>query len=259
MKNELGGLFAALSTFTIIPMPAFHLNEKSYGRSLVWLPAAGVAIGSVWSIGAWLCLLMQRSGVTPILCAAITAAIPIFMSGFIHLDGFMDCCDALLSRRSKEDMLRILKDPGCGAFAVISVLATGTLYFASVYSILNLKMGLALMFAIPIISRCFVVASLLSAPLLQGSSMAAASSAYRKKSDRPIMFILMLIVLITIGIYNGVWAAASLIAALAPAYLACQHCIKKFGGVGGDVGGFTLVIYSASACLFSAVLGGIFA
>ena len=33
----------------------------------------------------------------------------------------MDVCDALLSRRDKQEKLRILKDPHTGAFAVISV------------------------------------------------------------------------------------------------------------------------------------------
>ncbi len=46
--------------------------------------------------------------------------VPIFLTGAIHLDGFMDTCDALASHADREKKLEIMKDPHCGAFAVIA-------------------------------------------------------------------------------------------------------------------------------------------
>ena len=40
----------------------------------------------------------------------------------MHMDGFMDVNDAIMSRRPLEDRLRILKDSTVGAFAVITVM-----------------------------------------------------------------------------------------------------------------------------------------
>lgn len=51
--------------------------------------------------------------------AAVCAAVPWLVTGFMHLDGYMDVCDAVLSRRDLATRQRILKDSHCGAFAVI--------------------------------------------------------------------------------------------------------------------------------------------
>ena len=41
----------------------------------------------------------------------------------LHLDGFMDCCDAFLGGFSRERRLEILRDSHVGAFAVVGVAA----------------------------------------------------------------------------------------------------------------------------------------
>ncbi len=51
--------------------------------------------------------------------AVLLAAAPWLVTGFLHLDGYMDVCDALLSRRDLATRQKILKDSHCGAFAVI--------------------------------------------------------------------------------------------------------------------------------------------
>lgn len=51
--------------------------------------------------------------------AAVCVAAPWLVTGFMHLDGYMDVCDAVLSRRDLATRQRILKDSHCGAFAVI--------------------------------------------------------------------------------------------------------------------------------------------
>ena len=45
------------------------------------------------------------------------------MSGFFHLDGYMDCADAVLSRRDLDTRRKILKDSHVGSFAVVALAA----------------------------------------------------------------------------------------------------------------------------------------
>lgn len=52
---------------------------------------------------------------------------PVWVTGGIHLDGYADTCDALASYGDREKKLEILKDPHCGAFAVIRLCS----YFAA--------------------------------------------------------------------------------------------------------------------------------
>jgi adenosylcobinamide-GDP ribazoletransferase len=58
-------------------------------------------------LAAWL-------GLGAILTGAVGCAIPLIVTGGIHMDGFMDSLDALSSHRPREEMLRILKDSHAG-------------------------------------------------------------------------------------------------------------------------------------------------
>ena len=51
--------------------------------------------------------------------AAGFCLVPVWVTGGIHLDGYADTCDALSSYGDTAKKLEILKDPHCGAFAVI--------------------------------------------------------------------------------------------------------------------------------------------
>ena len=56
--------------------------------------------------------------------------IPVFITGGIHLDGYADTCDALASYAEPAKKQEILKDPHCGAFALIRVCSYFVAYFA---------------------------------------------------------------------------------------------------------------------------------
>ncbi len=61
------------------------------------------------------------------------ALIPVWITGGIHLDGYADTCDALSSYGDREKKLEILKDPHCGAFAVIRLCSYFLAYFCPVH------------------------------------------------------------------------------------------------------------------------------
>mgnify|MGYP003392776405 FL=1 len=49
------------------------------------------------------------------------AVYPYLVTGFLHLDGFMDVTDAVKSWRDLERRREILKDSHVGSFAVINL------------------------------------------------------------------------------------------------------------------------------------------
>ena len=57
--------------------------------------------------------------------------LPYLLTGGIHLDGYMDCCDAIFSRRPLEKKREILKDSHVGSFAVIALAMLFLLSFAA--------------------------------------------------------------------------------------------------------------------------------
>ena len=118
--------------FCAIPTPFAHVWEDSVrSLMLVVFPFVGTVIGAIWA-GAG--VLMSYFGCPHLFAAAILTLLPYWLSGGIHLDGFMDCCDAVFSRRPLEKKREILKDSHVGSFAVMSLsmlLLIGFAAFAS--------------------------------------------------------------------------------------------------------------------------------
>ena len=126
MKRIVRAFFMALGMFTAIPCPFRPWNEEDRGLMLATLPLVGAVLGGLWYA---LSLLAQRW--LPATAPEIVTALPWLLTGLIHLDGFMDTSDALLSWRPLEDRLRILKDAHAGAFAIIAMILLALFSFGA--------------------------------------------------------------------------------------------------------------------------------
>ncbi len=114
----------AFAMFSALPVPQFAWNEKTCGIRSVPSRWGGFG-GALWCLCGALPLPMpprqKRRG---------SALIPVWVTGGIHLDGYADTCDALSSYGDREKKLEILKDPHCGAFAVIRLCSYFAAYLA---------------------------------------------------------------------------------------------------------------------------------
>ena len=102
-------IISAFNFFTLIRIGR-HTDPKeaSYAASVVGL-----------FIGAGLLVIYSfTGGVAPFLMVVWLAVI----TGFLHLDGLADTFDALLSHRSKEKMLEIMKDSRIGAIGAAALI-----------------------------------------------------------------------------------------------------------------------------------------
>lgn len=112
----LRSMIIAFSTYSKIPMPRIQWEEKSMRYSMCFFPVVGLVIG-LCSLGVFYGMAALGFGGTA--RAAVLTALPLLISGGIHMDGFLDTMDAKSSYRSREEKLEILKDPHAGAFAII--------------------------------------------------------------------------------------------------------------------------------------------
>ena len=113
----------AFAMFSAVPVPQFAWNEKNMRYALCAFPLVGLLCGALWCV----------CGVLPLPAPARAAGfclVPVWVTGGIHLDGYADTCDALASYGDREKKLEILKDPHCGAFAVIRLCSYFAAYFA---------------------------------------------------------------------------------------------------------------------------------
>lgn len=101
----------------------------------------GLASWVVYQAGGWLAdrqetLSSGIPGSSNLFLTMLLVLLPIFITGGIHLDGFLDTQDALDSYQPMERRLEILKDSHAGAFAIISC----SVYFfayTGIYSMLT--------------------------------------------------------------------------------------------------------------------------
>ncbi|MDE7122565.1 MAG: adenosylcobinamide-GDP ribazoletransferase, partial [Oscillospiraceae bacterium] len=185
----------------------------------------------------------------------------ILLTGAIHLDGFCDTADALYSRRSQEEKLKILKDPHCGAFAVIAVILIILLQTAGYAEIFE-KSGFdpricGLLTGGFVVSRCLSSISVMSFPCAPTSSLAKTFQEYAASGSRKLLILeLILTEIALIYCFRGL-AVILIFLALLVFFYYDQMQKKEFGGMTGDLAGFFLVICETVWILGTALLGGI--
>ena len=116
MKKLLTGFCMSWGMFCYIPGPK-KWDEEARPYMLAWLPTVGAVMGIIWAaLMAGLNLIFFPATAF----GAIATWLPFVLSGYMHVDGYMDVNDAVMSRGTLEKKRAILKDSRCGTFAIVS-------------------------------------------------------------------------------------------------------------------------------------------
>lgn len=246
MKKLYKSFIMALSMFTILPTPYVEWDDEGVKNMMKFYPIIGLIVGILWSFVYFLLSFFYCSIV---LKSVIIMIVPFIVTGMLHLDGFMDVCDAVLSRRDREEKLRILKDSRTGAFSVISVIILFFLQYGGIYSIVEKNINHYILILIPIISRSAVAYFLLSRTTIKESTLGSYFKKGTNIQDRVIMIICLLIMgIITFASLKCYGILLVLSITLAVTW-AVEKCKKEFGGISGDVAGFALVVGEVTGIL----------
>ncbi|MFH1707030.1 MAG: adenosylcobinamide-GDP ribazoletransferase [Planctomycetota bacterium] len=115
MRKKLDDFVAAVGFLTTLPVRV-RTAWDDRGK-LAWFPVVGVLIGlGLWGVDTLGLHYLTRPG-----RAVFDLVYLVIVSGGLHLDGLADAADGLCSRRSREEMLVIMKDPRTGVFGVVAV------------------------------------------------------------------------------------------------------------------------------------------
>jgi adenosylcobinamide-GDP ribazoletransferase len=114
--NIIQTIAVAFSMFSKVPMPQFTWREENMKYSLVAFPLIGALIGGVLYGVQTLASLLEFP---QIFTGLLLCSLPFWITGGIHLDGYLDTMDAVSSYKSREEKLQILKDPHIGSFGVM--------------------------------------------------------------------------------------------------------------------------------------------
>ena len=140
----------AWGNFCSLPCPLKRWDNRAKSLMLGFLPSVGLIIGLLWAM-IYFALVYLGFPYLPIVF--MVTFLPFALCGFIHLDGFMDCSDAIMSRRPLEERQRILKDSHTGAFAVVSLIFLLLAYYSCVSTAVGVGIDFVNMVMIVVLSR----------------------------------------------------------------------------------------------------------
>ena len=233
MKKYLHAFVMCQSMFCAIPSPQVW-DEKAKDKMLLFLPVVGLEIGALWALLAWFCKLLNLPA---LVVGVILCAYPYMVTGFLHLDGFMDVTDAVKSCRDLQRRREILKDSHVGSFAVIGVVLLMIAQFALLSSAPT-DANFLILICIPAVSRC---CSALAVTGLKPISTSQYADQKKPKSHMIALSIMLCIFLAAGFLLCGKYGFA-LIGCLVGFGLALLRAYRSLDGMNGDIAGFSLTI-----------------
>lgn len=230
--------------FSVIPVGNRVWDEKSMPYVLASFPLVGLVIGVIWYLFTEIIYMI---GFPLYLSVVFVMLVPFLLSGFIHIDGFMDTSDAVFSSVSREKRLEILKDSRSGTFAVVSVIILFLILLPSVYyAYINKDYFIMLVF-IPVISRGLCSIAIYTLKSVSENGMAASLKKGSGLCQILIVISTLLLAIITSFALCKITALAVLFAEILFFALAVLFGYKRLQGICGDLCGFALSISETAA------------
>ena len=246
IKTFLETVSAAFSMFSKLPQPRIEWEKENMRFVMAAFPLVGVAVGALETL--W--LFISRSflpGVIP--GAALLTAIPLLVTGGIHMDGFCDVSDARASYGDAEKKQAILRDPHIGAFAAIRLAVYTLLYFGAAAAFYEHSGSAIMLLLLHVLSRSISGLSVVTLKISAESGLAKTfSSLADKRATGRILAVEAAVCMAALAAAGAFWKGF-------PGFLTAVGCIlavllcrpylarvaeKEFGGLSGDLCGWFL-------------------
>jgi len=234
IKQFLRGFIIALSFFTRLPLPPLQaVSAAEFYRSQNYYPLVGLVIGGI----LWLLYALVHPVFPPLIVGALLLVAELLLTGGLHLDGFMDSMDGLLSAQPRERTLEIMKDSHVGAHAVISLAGLLILKFSLLASLTPQHSEILIL--MPVVSRWFVLFAILYFPYARDKGLGKGFHETPPKTSfvfsgagvllltAYLLQLAGLMVVLFTGVVLGLWL---------------YHVAKRLEGLTGDLYGATIEI-----------------
>jgi adenosylcobinamide-GDP ribazoletransferase len=181
--------------------------------------------------------------------AALLVVVNIWLTGGLHLDGFMDACDGLFGGRDRERKLEIMRDSRVGSFGVLGGVSIILLKFALLASMNLHQLPLAFLLVLPA-ARWAMVLALYIFPAARPAGLGTAVRQVVTTRRIIIATVLVILIAITIGHLIGlcVLGMAMLVAIALGLWVT-----RSLGGLTGDIYGMIAEVAEVG-CLLLLVL-----
>lgn len=148
-------LLVATVFLTRIPLPV-AAEAADVGRAARWFPLVGAGLGVVAALAAT--GMASIPSLPPVLGALLLVGGGAWATGAIHLDGLADTADGFGGGRTRDDVLRIMRDPVIGSFGAIALLLVMGSKVVALATLLERHTAVPVLLVAPTLSRWTIVA-----------------------------------------------------------------------------------------------------
>ncbi|MFW6266507.1 MAG: adenosylcobinamide-GDP ribazoletransferase [Halanaerobiales bacterium] len=245
----------ALTFLTRIPFAVeIEYDDSLPSKSMSYYPLVGGIIGIILFTVDYLLQQFLPAGVFNVLLLILL----VYLTGGLHLDGFIDTADGVFSARKKDKMLEIMHDSLIGAFGAVALV----LLLLFKYSLLLELSGggrAPVLVLMPIISRWFIVFAAYRYPLAVSSKLGKGFN-YHLGLKQLFMATVFLMIFTGLVIY---FSAFTLLTGLI-IFLSCflftliftRWVINLLGGLTGDIYGALNEIIEVLVLFVYIIIGG---
>jgi cobalamin 5'-phosphate synthase/cobalamin synthase len=234
-------LLASIAFCTRIPIRVAFTPED-VGKSARWFPLVGAMLGLLyWGI-AWL----LRAVFPATVIAVVIVAAEALVTGALHFDGLADTFDGFGGGKTRDDILRIMRDHAIGTYGAVALIVLAALKVTTMAALIEQHRLFPVALLTPALGRWNVVF------LSRWLPYARPSQAVSRHIGRwEIVWSTLTTAVLTglVSSWHGMacWAAAALCAAMFGLF-----CRKRIGGMTGDTLGASEQI-GESAVLLTAL------
>jgi len=238
------GISSVVSFLTIIPSKNSEL--ETVAKNMYLFPIAGAVIGLIiGAAGYGLSLFIQ-----PLVTGLILTGALAILTGIHHTDALCDFADGMMTKGTKENKLKAMRDPAVGSAGVITIV----LYAAGMILAISMMKGLALFEAI-LLSELMAKLSMIIQANRGLSAWQGLSSPFTQSMKDPrklaVAIGLAMIPTVILGGMTGVFVVISCVGL---SFLLLAVANRSFGGISGDVfGASNELVRLASLLIFASV------
>ncbi len=229
----------ALGTLTVVPVrPPSRVDRRTGGHAMVLAPLVGLLLAGLVLGALWLC----RS-LPPLVAATLAVSLLAALTRGIHLDGLADTADGLGSGRLGVEALALMRRGDVGPFGVVTLVLTLLLQVGCLAGLLTRgSWALPVVLAVVTSRLALPVVCSRGVPAARADGLGSAVAGSVSRAGLVVALLLAAVAVTVVAAVSGGFGPASpvrlAVAVAVPLLLAgllVLRCLRRLGGVTGDV------------------------